>query len=176
MSKEINLLHSKKPSVFSILTLKLHLLRIMSLAILSIVTISSVILFIFVFASPLPKLKVEENSLTNSIRSQDMDITKYSLLNLRLGEIKTFINKRMSMGDLISFFKIGLPKDVSIKSFIVKDNSVTLSLSSYSLTSLEEYLEVLKKNVIETKKIKNLKINAISFSVDGYELGLIIKL
>lgn len=172
MNNDINLLHSKKRSVLGDLTTKLRFLRFGATLLLSLVVLLSMSLFFLVLASPLPQLKEQEDTLVASLATEHTTIAQYTLLTMRLNEIRTVTNKRMKMKETVTLFRTELPSDVTIKSMAIEDNVIRMRATSLSLKSLQNYLETLKKYVKESKSLQLVRMNSLTLTDEGYELDV----
>ena len=170
MSNEINLLKSKRRSVFSDLTTRLRILRFGALMLLSLVVLFSVGLFLLVIASPLPGLKEEENALVASLSSQHEKVVQQTIVTTRLQETRSIINKRAKMREIIALFRNELPEGVTIQVFTIDENVINLQASSSSLTQIETYLASLQSLVTDTKSLQMVQVNSLSLADTGYEL------
>lgn len=152
MNKDINLLYSKKQQSFNQLTVRVKLMRWIALGFLFLVGALSIILFLLLIASPLPRLKSTEDSLTTSLKQLNDKLVKQTLLTSRLTDISLITAKRSQYGDDLQALRDQLPIGVEIINFSVEKKDASITLSSTSLQDLETYFDKLKA-LTQNKKI-----------------------
>lgn len=176
MSNDINLLYTKKPGQLGRLTRKVKLFRFIALSFLSVVALISVIVFILVLASPLPKLKEEEASLASQLNADQAKITKHILLSKRLTEASTIIEKRSQYDDTLELFEKDLPASVVLAGFNADENIIKLRLSSSTLDGLQTYMDTLsafpKSKLAKTVSLSSL----VTDETQGFIVNVTIEL
>jgi len=120
---------------------KIRTLRFIAIGVLFVVASASVIFFILIATSPLPKLKEEETSGLQSLGRHHSDIAKLSILKERSETIQKLITTRPPMSKINQTIMSKLSEGVAVQTFAVKSNIVTLTVTSKSLTQLNTFIE-----------------------------------
>jgi Tfp pilus assembly protein PilN len=146
------------------------------MAFLFLVCVLSMVLFLLVLASPLPRLKQDENAIISTLSGEHEKVARYTLLTSRLGEVTNIMNKRTRMKETISLFRSQVPDDAQITTLSIDQKTVKLTASSSSLESLQTYLAFLTEQVEKNIILHSLKVNNLSLTQDGYTLEVTITL
>lgn len=160
---EINLLQQKKDSRFLSLRI-LHALRLTSIAFLSIVTISSIGLFIINFSSPLTSLQEEEGELASSLTSNQSKLSSMLLINSRLKDIALLLGKRTHFEKELELIISGLPQGVTLNGLELDGKKITITSSSRSLSSMNSFVDQIILVTEQNNKVfKRLTMDNFSY-------------
>lgn len=136
--------------------------RIIAVSLLFFVSVLSVILFILIVFSPLPELKKQENN-TRAILSQSRrDIAKLAYIKERTDHITEIIDKRSEFDKTMEQLLSVTPPDVEINKMVLKDNTVSVTIISESLESVDQYLNQVIKLSEEKKEFSNVTLTSFS--------------
>lgn len=162
MNNGINLLdpHNKTESVIA--SKRITAMRFTAIALLFIVSVSSIVLFIMVALSPLPELQRQEQSLRLTLSEQSTDIAKVAVLNDRANAIDSLLKERRSYEELLQLLQAKLPSNVSINALRVLDNSVQVTVESNSLSELDTFIAGLIQYINEKKAFSQLTLSNLS--------------
>lgn len=140
MSEGINLLNPEKKNVRTKAFLRLEGLRLFAGSLLFLVSTASVILFILVAISPLPKLQQQQHSLELTLAESKKDIAKLAYVNERSASIKTILTRRQSLETTLGLIESKLPSGARVTALRADKNIITVIVTSKSLQSLDEFL------------------------------------
>lgn len=168
MNEGINLLDPDKKSKRSAAVLKFEGLRIFAGSLLFLVSTASVILFILVAISPLPKLQEQQHSLEQTLAQSKKDIAKLDYINERTETINQIITKRQSLDTIIGLIQSKLPEDVRISAIRADKNTLAVTTTSKSLKSLDSYLNGILGLVQAKNAFSQITLNELtSNDLDG---------
>lgn len=162
MNRGINLLKRETKTKTSLLTNKLKILRLIAMSLLFFVSVFSVILFLFIALSPLPKLQEQEKMAKSNLLTNKEDIIKLELVNDRTQRIKSIMAKRSSYEQKLSLIKSKMPHDLQLSSLTVEKRNITMLVSSASLGILDTFLNNLKKAVDREKEFSKVTMLDLS--------------
>jgi Tfp pilus assembly protein PilN len=140
MNEGINLLEPNKNSSPVGFVRHIQKMRIFVISLLFLVSVFSVILFILVTLSPLPALQRQEEELQQNLLQSKSDITKLALLNERTTAIQSVLNKRASLDQTIGLIEDKLPQDTTFTAIQGDNKSMTITVESTSLQSLDTFM------------------------------------
>lgn len=140
MSKEINLIAQRKRGVIKNKRLT-KFFRLSSAFFLFSVAFLSIAIFILKSTSPIGALQQEENSALNQISKLDQKVVKFLLLQGRLRDISSIINKRTKFDQTLNLMTKEMPSNISIVSLSVNKKNLTITLVSTSLLSLNTFID-----------------------------------
>ena len=148
----INLLPNKKKSTSSreIEADKFRLMRFFAMALLFGVSTASVILFLLISLSPLPQLKKQEEKGLANMALFHGDIAKLQVVNERTDSISTILSKRLTIDKTLDSIRSKLPAGCEISAFAMEKGSITVTVSSKSLSLLNDFLN----NIVDTANRK----------------------
>src|SRR5690348_625617 len=109
MNSGINLLGNKKQIPVSPAVKKLRLIRGIAISILSLVAFCSMVLFLLIAFSPLPKLQKQEQDASQTMSQYHVDVAKLDLVNDRLGTTAEIINKRNNYDQVLAAVRSQMP-------------------------------------------------------------------
>lgn len=108
-------------------------------------------------------LKNERDSLLKSISSLHNKEAKYAILANRVENILELLNKRVDYSKHIAKFSEKIPSGITVDTFKIDKKTITLTISSPSLKSIDEFINgliVLGKE----KEITVLLLDSLSMS------------
>ena len=159
MNEGINLLAPNGKNATVSAVKHMDWMRVVAGSLLFLVSASSVILFIMVALSPLPALLKQEQSLRSTLSASDAQIVKLGLVNERTVAISTILKQRVSLDQTISLIESKLEKNVQIIAIRADHNTITVTLESSSLTSLDTFLNGMISYVQEKKGFSQITLN-----------------
>lgn len=163
MSNEINLLYTKRKGPLASFATRVKILRTAAVVLLSLVTFTSIGIFLLVLTSPLPTLKEDENVLLNAMKANQAKLMKHTLTVSRLQDISAIITKRPQVDETLEKFKKDLPENVTMKSIMIDQKVVTIHILSEDLTAMDSYMNTLKGMVSEVEGVKTVVMNSMTF-------------
>lgn len=161
-SKGINLLASQQKKDNTLLLKRLRIVRFIAMGFLFVVGSTSVVLFILIAASPLPKLKQQENAALVTLNTLHPRLGKYMLIQNQLDDIGTLIKTRTYFDQTYDTITAQLPPSVQLKSFHVDKGSLTIVLEGSSLDDIDIFLKNIKKLIAEKKQFSSAILNGIA--------------
>jgi Tfp pilus assembly protein PilN len=176
MSEGINLLGQGKKKASEAYLRRVNTTRLIMFGLLFIVSVSSVILFILVALSPLPALKEQEASLTQTLTRSKEDIIKFDLLKERVSSVNTTLNKRHSMAATLTIVQSKLPKDSEITALKSDMKNVTITIESPSLQSLDGMLSGFIELVQDKKTFSNVTLTDLTTDASTNEYSVTFSL
>jgi len=162
MNEGINLLGQGKKKTSEAFLRRVNTARVIMLGLLFIVSVTSVILFILVALSPLPALKEQEASLTQTLTRSKDDVVKFDLLKERMSTINTTLSQRQSLTTILLLIKPKLPSDSQITSLKSDTKNVTITVESPSLQSLDTMLNSFIGLVQDRKTFSNVTLTDLT--------------
>lgn len=162
MNKGINLLHLNNKTASKTLLNRLKLLRMIATTSLFIVSVSSVILFLSIALSPLPKLKQQELAAKNTLAYYNEQIIKMKLLQDRVQSINSILSKRTLYDKQIELIQSKIPHELNLESLTIEKNKVSVTVSSNSLSVIDTFMSNLKHATEESNDFSRIIINNFS--------------
>ncbi|GIW61791.1 MAG: hypothetical protein KatS3mg089_0643 [Patescibacteria group bacterium] len=175
MTNDINFLYSKRRGTLGALTRKIKLLRFIAIALLLFAGVLSVSVFLLILASPLPRLKNEENALLDSLSRQHEKITKQTLIVNRLDDISQIVTKRPKFRDFIITFTKDIPQDLEITLLEVEQKTLKITIETKDLASIGAYIESLNRIGKEDKRVARIFMNSFGTSKNFYQAEFIVE-
>jgi len=139
MNEKINLLDPNKKTASFISVQHFQVMRIIVIAFLFIVSVSSVILFILVSLSPLPALQKQEQTLEQTLSQSRGEIAKIALLHERTSSITTFLSQRQMLDQTIGLIESKFSGDMKVTSLQVTNSGTIITVESSSLQDLDNF-------------------------------------
>lgn len=140
MNEGINLLEPNKNSGSVISLRRIQKMRVMTVGLLFVISVSSVVLFILVALSPLPALQRQEQYLQQTLAASKSTIVKLSLLNSQTDAVSQLITKRQSFEKPIGLVQKKLSDDITVQQLQIDSNSLVITVESPSLQSLDTFI------------------------------------
>ncbi|HVA96281.1 MAG TPA: hypothetical protein VND99_01380 [Candidatus Acidoferrales bacterium] len=162
MSEGINLLEPNRKSTTDVFLRRIQTTRFIMVGLLFIVSVSAVILFILVALSPLPALHSQEQSLRQTLASSKSDIVKLELVNERADAIDGVMKKRHALDQTIGLIQSKLSKDSQITAMKGDSKTMTVTVESSSLQSLDSFLNGLIALVQDKKSFSNVTLTDLT--------------
>lgn len=165
MSEGINLLDPNKQSTSSAILRRLRTMRVVMIGLLFFVSVASVMLFILVTLSPLPSLQKQEQSLRLTLAQSKNDMIKFSWVSEQASTIDTILANRHTIDQTIDLILSKLPSDTTVTAIQVQKNSMSLTIESQSLQSLDTFITNLI-GIVQGKKVFS-QLNLTDLSIDS---------
>lgn len=162
MSEGINLLDPNKKNATIVPMHRIESIRLIVAGLLFFVSVASVILFILVAISPLPTLQKQEQSLRIRLSQSKSNIAKLALVNERTASIDNVLTKRLSLDQTIAVIQSKLANNVAITAIRADKDTVTLTVESRSLQSLNDFLNGLIGLVQEKKALSQVTLSDLT--------------
>ena len=156
MNEGINLLNPHKESTPVAFVHRIRIMRIITIGLLFTVSVSAIILFILVALSPLPALQNQEQSLRQTLSQSKNDIVKLTLVNERTSAIDTVLNKRKQLDQVLALIQSTLTGNATVTAIQGDEKSMTLTVESSSLQTLDAFLNGLIGFVQEKKALSRV--------------------
>jgi hypothetical protein len=164
MSEGINLLEPNKNTKPADLLKKLQVMRIVTVGLLFIISVSSVILFILVTLSPLPALQRQESFLHQTLLSSKSDIVKLALVNTQTTAIQDLLTQRKMLDEPLSLIQNKLTSDMTVTELQADGNRIIISVESPNLQSIDTFLNGIVSYVQEKKTFS--KVTMVDLTTD----------
>jgi len=140
----------------------LRILRIAALFSIAFVLIASISLFLLISSISPDKIKEQEDKILFSIKYLHEKEAKILIINNRISDISKILESRDNYDLLMNAFLEKIPKDTSINSLEIGKNKVTLTVSSDSLSSLDNLIDSFIDMVGKQQIINNLTIESLA--------------
>lgn len=164
MSKEINLLPRKNTGILEKES-TVFLARI--IAILSVIFVASSFVTVFFLQKnySLSALQDEQQAVQTKLDTLTAKAKKILTLTDRTRDIQTILQTRGDLTVKVDAIQQKLPKTVTLDSFSVSQKDVSLTATSQSLTSLQDFLNALSTMVSQKEILQKLTIDSVSANV-----------
>lgn len=129
---------------------------------LAFVLVIAILLFIVNALNSPTQVKKDKDAVLAKISGMNKKAVNYNLASERLLSISEIINSRTKHNDLIRLMLKDKPEDVTTQALLVDSNSVSLTLNSSSLLTINNYMKTLIKLSSENKSFTNLTIESLS--------------
>lgn len=149
MSKNINLLHSKRTRSPEQNT---RILWIVAAASLFIIVISSIAVFSLKLQSQLPYLQKNENDLLSRLSVFQTKIIKYVLFTDRLNNISNIVSNRFQFDTKIDGLIKIIPPDININNISMDKKRISMTISTSSLFAVEIFINNIK-TMVDNKQL-----------------------
>jgi len=161
MSKEINLIFSKKKNKVS----QEHLIKWFNFA-----AYTSVFLLVVISAAmyyldngqELPLLLKQEQGITQNLNLSQQKVLKLMLVKSRLGDINAITNGRSNFDQTINAIVTALPVGVVVNTFSLNKKAVDITVSSSSLSGVNQFLDFAMSKLNKKELFKTLTINGLT--------------
>jgi hypothetical protein len=164
MNEGINLLAPNKNKGSGDLLRRIQKMRFLTIALLFIVSVSSVILFILVALSPLPALQKQAQSLQQSLATSKDSIVKLTLVNSQTDSISQLLTKRKSFELPLRLIQDKFSGDMKIEQLQMDDSIVLITVESSSLHSVDTFINGLANYVQEKNTFS--KVILVDLAID----------
>lgn len=159
MSSNINLID--KRSVEDSKKTRLKKLKNFSFALLFFVGLLSLIVFLLNYRFSVRYVRKQQEDIIKKITIYDETAVKIILLNSRLSDVSKVLNRRSKYNEKMSKILDGVKGATTIDGFEVNENEVSITASSTSLSSLDDFLNNLLK-MVDLKLFSNVILEEIS--------------
>lgn len=166
MNEGINLLTNTTKHGYGRLLNRLRILRLVAISVLFLVATSSMMLFLMVAFSPLPRLKQDEARYIQNLNAGEnrSKMDKYFVLNSRLHDISVLLAQRPNIITSYELVQAALNNSVEVNYLDIAEKSIALNLRSDSLAAISESGDTLQKEATSNKKFKSVVLSGISYN------------
>lgn len=147
----INLLKTKKQTAATSSIKELFLLRWIAIGLLFVISSLSIILFLLIALSPLPRLQKQRENDLRTLSSYHPEMAKFYLIEERLKSSGLILDKRRNFDELLTTLIDQIPNQLSVMSFSLKDKNISITVNSTSLSSINTFFEDLVA-LVDSKK------------------------
>jgi Tfp pilus assembly protein PilN len=172
MNSRINLLPSKKQAPSSATTRRAGRVRLFAMSMLFGVSTASIILFLLIALSPLPTLQQQERNALGTLSQYRTDIAKLLLVNDRLRASSTVLKNRKDFAKALESVQSRLPSGVAITDINMTRETVSVTVTSTSLSSIDTFITSLINSQAEKKDFKSVSMS--KFSVDSQKEAFLV--
>lgn len=172
MNNAINLLPKTKETKTVHHSSRIKVVRALAMGSLFLVVIFSIVLFILVNFSPLPSLQEEEQERLTEFSRSRPKMAKIVLMNDRLGDISKILKKRTYYNLAIDQMQAELPVDARIDMLKIDKQAISVTVTSGSLLSLENFLENISKLTEQKKFIGQLTLSKLTANTQNAQYSL----
>lgn len=169
MSVNINLISST--GLEDTKNIRLRKIKTFSFVLLFFVGFLSLIVFLINYRFSVNYVRKQQQDLINKISIYDDSALKVMLLNSRLGQISTLLDKRAKYNTIVA--EILKEKDplVKIDEFEINRAGITMEISSASLFPLSRFLNNLLK-MDESRLISGVNLESLSSSSTDFTMKI----
>ena len=180
MNEHINLLDTTTNRNFAHVLNRLRLLRFVAVGFLFLVATSSIMLFLIIAFSPLPRLQQEEERYVETLNAGEYraKMDKYFYINSRLKDIGTLLSKRPDVVASYEIIERAFTPSIDVNFLDIAENSITVNLASFSLSDIEQVVDNLSQQAEEDERFKSLTLSGVSYDEreNVYEMVATIEL
>ncbi len=169
MYNEINLVTNKDSS--SKEKSRLKRIRTISYLLLFIVSVFSILIFIINLRYSVNSVKQKQNSVMNNLSIYNDNIVKIIFLNLRLDDIKSIVSERTNYQTTVEKFFSDVPSGVTIQGFSMENGKLSMTITSTSLLSLNEYLNQVLK-IADEEGMSDVKLATLTAQSSEYSMSV----
>ena len=160
MSKNINLLPKKNKPQDSHEELLIFFKRIATVTV--IITIGSSLLFFLLTINPsFSAVKQQENNVLTNLSFTQGKIAKYVVIKNRLVSVAKILHTRYPMNAVVSKLEDQFPPDISIDSLEISNKTLSFSLTSASLLSLNTVITNMTSLLNSKNILKRITVQSI---------------
>ena len=165
MNEHINLLDATNSRNYAHILTKLRLLRFIAVGFLFLVATASIMLFLIIAFSPLPRLQQEEERYIQTLNAGEyrMKMDKYFYINSRLKDIATILAKRPDVVASYEIIEKSFTPSVQVNFLDIAENSITVNLSSLSLSDIDHVVDNLSQQAEEDQRFRSLTLSGVSY-------------
>lgn len=177
MSSNINLLGNKiENKTLSKFFTKISILRFIATGLIFVVSVSSIILFILISISPLPALQEQEKAVGEALAQQSSDIATIAVINDRSKDISRLLAQRQSFDTIIDRVRSKMPNGMSVTAFTVTKDTLSITVASKSLSSLDQFINKLIQAAEEKKDFSRVTLGDLAIEGDIFLLKVTVTL
>jgi cytoskeletal protein RodZ len=178
MNEQINLLQNSGGRSYAQLITKLRLMRFIAVFALFIVAAFSIMLFLIIAFSPLPRLQQEEERLIATLNTGEYreKMDKYYYINSRLTDIDNLLRNRPEIITSYELVERIITPTMSIKFLDISESATTFTLASPNLAEMESAVTKLTQDAKADSKITSLTLSSIAYNAkeNVYEMSVTI--
>lgn len=165
MSNDINLLHANRSHRSPVLERRVRIFRTISITSLFLVGVLSGCLFIIFNLSSLPHLKEEEKKLLDDFSSNPLrkKTDSYFLTKVRSEDISKLLSRRSRLMETYNSLLAFSTGDISVSGLQVGREKSVFSITSSSLSEIENMLVGVKKLPEKDREIQSISISSIEY-------------
>ena len=153
---------------------RLRKLKNFSFILLFLVGFMSLMVFLINYRFSVNYVRVQQADLIKKISIYDNTALKIVLLNSRLNDISTLIDDRPKYNKIAAEIAKGLGSSINVKEIKIEDSGISISVSSPSLLSLNEFLNNIFR-VKESKLITSVNLESLSIESSAYVIEISIQ-
>lgn len=178
MNEQVNLLQNSGGRNYASIITKLRVMRFIAVAALFITSAFSIMLFLVIAFSPLPRLVQEEERYIANLNSgenrEKMD--KYYFINSRLLDVDNLLAKRPEIITSYELVESIFTPSMKINFLDISETAITFSVSSPNLADVEESVNALSQKVKDDKQITSMTLSGITYDAkeNMYEMVVTI--
>lgn len=176
MNEGLNLLEPNKTTGPGNLLHHLQVMRIITIGLLFIISVTSVVIFILVSISPLPGLKNQEQTLEETLQQSRNDIVTLGIVNGQTTAISMLMNNRETFNIPLSLIKYYISSDMRVTTIQADNKTITVTVESQSLQSLDTFLNGLIGYVQEKKVFSNVTLVDLTTDQSNNTFALTVQL
>jgi len=171
MSVNINLVDNKNSE--AIRREKTKKLRAISFSVLFVTAFLAVIIFAIDYRFSASYVQKQEAELLQELQPFSDVSAKLFITNTKLSDLNQILNKRLNHSKKVRLISDGA-RDVTIEEFTINSEGTQLKINSYSLSSIDEYLNYLV-GLVDEEEFSGILLNSLQSNESGYvaELSLI---
>lgn len=165
MNEHINLLDSTSNRNYAHIINRLRALRFVAIGFLFLVATSSIMLFLIIAFSPLPRLQQEEERYVQTLNAGEYraKMDKYFYINSRLKDIASLLSKRPDVVASYEIVEKAFTPSIEVNFLDIAENSITINLASVSLSDIEQVVDNLSLQAEEDKRFLSLTLSGVSY-------------
>ncbi len=144
----------------------LTITRYVAIGLMFLVTASSGALFFLNIQSPLSQLVEREKQLLASLSTYDKRANTYMVTGERLNSISSLLSKRTDYGNYMDILLRQAGSGTIVDGFVLSEKTVktlTLTVSSRSLLSINTYIDNISKLAEDQKLFKRIILSDVAF-------------
>ncbi len=153
---------------------RLRKLKNFSFILLFLVGFMSVMIFLINYRFSVNYVRGQQEDLIKKISIYDNTAIKIVLLNSRLNDISTLLDNRPKYNKIAAEIAKGLESSINVKEIKIEDGKISISVSSGSLLSLNEFLNNIFR-MKESKLITSVNLERLSRESSSYVIEISIK-
>ncbi len=153
----------------------LGILRIAAVSSIIFITAASILLFFLINQISPSNVKKEEDKILFSIKFLREKQAKIAIVNSKILDISRILDTRTNFDSEINSLLEKIPSNISVNSLEIDKTKVAITVSSNSLTAIDEMLNNLFEMLSKKQIIKSLTIQSISSDQGGGSYSLSLK-
>lgn len=153
---------------------RLRKLKNFSFILLFLVGFMSLMVFLINYRFSVNYVRGQQMDLIKKISIYDDTALKIILLNSRLNDISLLLNDRPKYNKIAAEIAKGISSSINVKEIKIEDSKISISVSSGSLLSLNEFLNNIFR-VKESKLITSVNLESLSIESSAYVIEISIQ-